>query len=129
MVKFLKQSEIVISYWKNLKDLDYISIRNCIRRLDIRYRRWFSIRKNECIGKPKELWKALKPLGLPKKISSCEMSAQKVNKTVPCDTNLVLGGFKDYYSNLARNLLKKLPKPPNKFTLNTVFHHDKGFSV
>ena len=37
-----------------------------------------------------------------------------------------MGGFTDYYSNLAGNLLKKLPKPPNKFTLNAVFQHYKG---
>ena len=54
------------------------------------------------------------------------MSGLKVNKTVQHDTNLVLSGFKDYYSNLAGKLLKKLPKPPNKFTLNTVFQHYKG---
>ena len=54
------------------------------------------------------------------------MSALKVNKTVQHDTNLVLGGFKDYYFNLAGKLLKKLPKPPNKFTLKTVFQHYKG---
>ena len=87
---------------------------------------YFENKLNECIGKPKELWKALKSLGLPKKISSCEVSTLKVNKTVQHDTNLVLGGFKDYYSNLAGKLLKKLPKPPNKFTLNAVFQHYKG---
>ena len=54
------------------------------------------------------------------------MSALKVNKTVQHDTNLVLGGFKDYYFNLAGKLLKKLPKPPNKFTLKTVFQHYEG---
>ena len=54
------------------------------------------------------------------------MSALKVNKTVQHDTNLVLSGFKDYYSKLAGILLKKLLKPPNKFTLNTVFQHYKG---
>ena len=54
------------------------------------------------------------------------MSALKINKTVQHDTNLVLGRFKDYYSNLAGKLLKKLPKPPNKFALNTVFQHYKG---
>ena len=54
------------------------------------------------------------------------MSALKVNTTVQYDTNLVLGEFKDYYSNLAGNLLKKFPKPPHKFTLNTVFQHYKG---
>ena len=54
------------------------------------------------------------------------MSALKVNKTVQQGNNLSLGGFKDYYSNLARNLLKKLPKAPNKFNLNAVFQHFKG---
>ena len=59
------------------------------------------------------------------------MSAQKVNKTVQHGTNLVLGGFKDYCSNMLEcwktgKLLKKLPKPPNKFTLNTVFQHYKS---
>ena len=87
---------------------------------------YFENKLNECICKPKELWKALKSLGLPIKISSCEVSALKVNKTVKHGTNLVLGGFKDYYSNLAANLSKNLPEPPNKFTLNTVFKHCKG---
>ena len=54
------------------------------------------------------------------------MSALKVHKTVQHDTNLVLGGFKYYYSNLAKKLLKKLPKTPRKFALNTVFQHYKG---
>ena len=70
---------------------------------DIKYIRWLPIRKkcytenkiNECIGKPKELWKALKSLALPKKNFLCEVSALKVNKTVQHDTNLVLGAFKD----------------------------------
>ena len=69
---------------------------------------------------------ALKSIGLTKKISSCEVSGLKVNKIAQHDTNIVLGGFKDYYSNLPGKLLKKFPKPPNKFTLNTVFQHCKG---
>ena len=40
------------------------------------------------------------------------MSALKVNKTVQLDNNLVLGGFKDYNSNLAGIPLEKLPKTP-----------------
>ena len=77
-------------------------------------------------NKPKELWKALKSLGLPDKISSCEVSVLKVNKTVQHDKNLVRSRFKYYASNQARHLLKKLHKSPNKFTLNTVFQNDKG---
>ena len=65
---------------------------------------YFENKLNECIGNPKEFWKALKSLGLPNKTSSCEVNALKVNKTVQHDNNLVLGGFKDYYSSLAGNL-------------------------
>ena len=72
------------------------------------------------IVKLKELWKALKSLDLRNKISSCEVSALKVNKTAQHGKKLVLGGFKDYCYNSAENLLKKLSKPPNKFSLNTV---------
>ena len=52
-------------------------------------------------------------------------SRDEVNKTVQYDKNLVLGGFKYYYSNLAGNLRKIFPKPTNKFTLNTVFQNYK----
>ena len=95
---------------------------------------YFENKLNECISKPKELWKVLKPLGLRLKAfrftSSCEVSALKVNKTVQHDTNLVLGELKDYYGNLARNLLKKLPRPQMKKLLKKLprclFHHYKG---
>ena len=52
----------------------------------------------------------------------------KVNKTVQHDKNFVLGGFKDYYSNLAGNLLNKFSKTPNKFNLNIVFQHYRGIT-
>ena len=52
---------------------------------------YFENKLSESIGKPKELWKALKFLGLPYKISSCRKSALRVNKTVQYDTNVVLG--------------------------------------
>ena len=36
----------------------------------------------ESTGKPKDLWKALKSLGLSYKVSSCEVKALKINNTV-----------------------------------------------
>ena len=87
---------------------------------------YFENKLNEGIDKPKELWKALMSLDLPIKISSCEVSTLKVNKTVQHDINLVLDGFKDHYCNLAVNPLKMLPKLPNKFALHTAFQHYKG---
>ena len=75
---------------------------------------------SESIAKPKDLWKALKSLGLPNKISTCEVNALKINNTVEPDANSVLEGFKNYYSTLADNLVQMLPKAPNKYSINTV---------
>ena len=58
----------------------------------------FEKKLSESIGKPKDLWKALKSLGLPNKISSCEVSALKINNTVEHDANSILEGFKNYCS-------------------------------
>ena len=75
------------------------------------------------IGKPKDLWKALKPLGLSNKVFSCEVSTLKINNTVEHDANSVLAGVKNYYLTLAENLVKMLPKAPNKYSINTVIKY------
>ena len=77
---------------------------------------------SESIGQPKDLWKALKSFGLPNKNSSCEVSALKTNNTVEHDDNLILEGFKNYYSALAENLLNMLPKALNKYSINTRYY-------
>ena len=73
----------------------------------------FENRPNDSIGKPKELWKALKSLGLPSKTSACRTTALNVKNTTSFETKSALDVFKNYYSTLADNLLKKLPTPPN----------------
>ena len=60
---------------------------------------------------------------MPNKISSCEVSALKINNTVEDDTNSILEGFKNYYSTLAENLLNMLPKAPNKCSINNVIKY------
>ena len=77
---------------------------------------------SESVGKPKDLWQALKSLGLPNKISSCKVSALKINNTVEHDANSILG-FKNYYSTLAENLANMLPKALNKYSTNTVIKY------
>ena len=72
-------------------------------------KKFFENRLNDSIGKPRELWKALKSLGLPSKTSVCGTTALKVNNTVSFETKSTLNVFKNYYSTLADNLLKKLP--------------------
>ena len=73
---------------------------------------------SESIGKSKALRKALKSLGLPNKISSCEVSALKIN--TEHDANSILEGFKNHYSTLVENLVNILPKAPNKNSIKSL---------
>ena len=82
-------------------------------------RSFFEKKLSESIAKPQDLWKTLKSLGLPNKISSCEVNALKINNTDEHNANSILEGFKNYYSTLTENLVKMLPKAPNKYSINS----------
>ena len=75
---------------------------------------------NENMGKPKELWKSLKSLGLSSKRSSSSAICLENEGTLSFDPKANAEIFKDFYSNLANELLKKLPNPPNKYGKDTV---------
>ena len=77
----------------------------------------------ESNGRPKDLWKALRSLGLPSKTSSWEVNALKINSKVEHDFNSFLEGFRNYYSTLAENLVKMLPKPTNKYSINSIIKY------
>ena len=66
---------------------------------------------NDNIGKPKELWKSLKSLGLPSKESSSAKICLEKDGILSFDPKTNPEIFKDFYSNLANNLVKKLPPP------------------
>ena len=115
LFKKFKKSKLHID-----KDI-YNAVRYKVRKMIFdKKRSFFEKELSESIGKPKDLWKELKSLGLPHKISSCEVIALKINNTVEHDANLILEGFKNYYSTLAENLVNMLPKAPNKYSINTV---------
>ena len=86
-------------------------------------RAFYETKLTESIGRPKDLWKALKSLGLFSKTPSCEVNALKIKNTVEHDVNSVLEGFRNYYSTLSENLVKMLPKPTNKYSINTVIKY------
>ena len=78
-----------------------------------RKRIFFANKLKECIGKPKDLWKAIKSLGLRKKSGGCIVGALAENQIVKHDAKSILITFKSIYSNLARDLLAKLLKLQN----------------
>ena len=88
---------------------------------------FFENRLNDSIGKPKELWKALKSLGLPSKISVCGATALKVKNTTSFETKLTLDVLKNWYSTSADSLLKKFPTPPNRYTFNSIIQYCRQF--
>ena len=67
---------------------------------------------NENIGKPKELWKSLKSLGLPSKKAHLQQYVlRKKDRISSFDPKANAEIFKDFCSNLVNDLVKKLPNP------------------
>ena len=74
---------------------------------------FFENKLKESIGKPKDLWKAIKSLGLPNKSAGCIVGAPAENQIVKHDTKSTLKTFKSFYSCLVGDLLAKSPRSPN----------------
>ena len=65
---------------------------------------FFENKLKECMGKPKDLWKAIKSLGLPNKSGRCIVGALVEIQIVKNETKSILKTSKSFYSNLAGNL-------------------------
>ena len=87
-------------------------VKNIIKR---KKKEFFENRLAENIGKPRELWKTIKSLGLETKSKSTSNICLKENGVNVFDTKHTANIFKEFFSNLANNLVSKLPKAPNKF--------------
>ena len=111
---------------------NYKKSRNKVQRIIKDKKKNFVIGKlNDNIGKPKELWKSLKSLGLPSKESSSAMICLEKDGILSFDPKTNAEIFKDFYSNLANNLVKKLPTPPppNKYLKTAVNNYYKKLNL
>ena len=72
------------------------------------------------IGKPKELWKTLKSLGLSEKSKTSSKICLGNDRNLSFDPKTNAETFMIFFSNLAKNLVNKLPIAPNRFGLDTV---------
>ena len=89
----------------------------------------FENKLTENIGKPKDLWKTLKSLGLPNKTApNSNIYLEKEGK-IQFDSASTAEIFKDYFSNLAENLVKKLPAAPKRFLQASVELYYKRFDL
>ena len=79
---------------------------------------FYHTKLKENIGKPKELWKTLKTLGLPSKKAPPTKICLKTNDTISFDDATNASIFKNFYSSLADNLVSKLPTAPKRFDIS-----------
>ena len=109
---------------------NYNKSRNKVQRMIKHKKKNFVIGKlNDNIGKPKELWKSLKSLGLPSKESSSATICLEKDGILSFDPKTNAEIFKDFYSNLANNVVKKLPTPPNKYGKTAVNNYYKKLNL
>ena len=90
------------------------------RMIKNKKKNFFTGKLNENIGKPKEFWKSLKSLGLLSRKSSCSTICLEKDGILSFDPKANAEIFKDFYSNLANDLVKMLPNPPNKYGKDAV---------
>ena len=115
---------------KKCDDQNYKKARNRVQTMIKKKKKNFVVDKlNQNIGKPKELWKSLKSLGLPSKQKSSSSLCQEKDGNLSFDHKTNTEIFKDFYSNLANNLVKKLPSLPNKFGKETVKTYYQRFNL
>ena len=100
---------------------------NVQKLIKIKKRDFYQEKLRENVGKPKELWKALKSLGLPPKINTDSQVSLKDGETISFDEKTYNNSFKNFYTNLALNLINKLAHAPNKFALHSVLAYYKRF--
>ena len=114
----------------NNDNLLYKKARNYVQCLIKKKKNQFVKGKlDENIGKPKELWKTLKSLGLSEtKKSGAKICLKKDNK-FSSDSKTNSETFMDFFSNLASDLINKLPAAPNRFGMNTVETYYRKYNL
>ena len=113
----------------NNDNLLYKKARNYVQCLIKKKKKQFVKGKlDENIGKPKELWKTLKSLGLSANKSGGKICLKKQNE-LSFDSKINSETFMEYFSNLASDLVNKLPALPKKFGLKTVEAYYRKYNL
>ena len=99
---------------------------NLIRR---KKKEYYEGKLKQNIGRPKELWKTLKSLGLPHKTAVSSNICLEENEKVVFETQSNANIFKTFFSSLANNLVSKLPDASKKFGLDSVKSYYKKLKL
>ena len=103
---------------------NYKEARNEVQKL-IRTKKkaYFESKLTENAGKPNQLWKCLKSLGLKFERSISNITGLENDKSANFDVKDIAKDFSAYFSNLAENLVSKFPSTLNKYGVLSVAQH------
>ena len=101
------------------KEAKYLAL-NLIKE---KKRKFYKEKLKENIGKPKELWQALKFLGLLSNKGSISNICLKKDDKISFDNKINANTFKDFYCNLTSHLVEKLSPPSNRFGIASVCNY------
>ena len=90
---------------------------------------FFKKRLSKTIDKPKALWESLKSLSMPNKTVISNFNAIEENDYLIYDTRSISKIFKNFFRNLAKSLLIKLPNPRDKYKLESAIICYSGFTI
>ena len=124
LLKKFKKSRLYID-----KELYKKSKYDALKLITSKKQAFFEEKLSETIGKPKELWESLKALGMPNKTVISNFNAIEANDTLTYDTRSISKIFKNFFSNLAKSFLIKLPSPPDKYNLQSVIRYYSSFMI
>ena len=100
---------------------NYKEARNEVQELiHTKKKAYFESKLTKKIGKPKELWKTLKPLGLNFERSISNINCLENDKSANFDVKNISKDFSAYFSNLPENVVSKLPNPSKKYCVLSV---------
>ena len=103
----------------HIDELIYKEAKNTVQGLiKEKKKHFFSKKLEENIGGPKELWKNLRKLGLPKTKTPSSNICLKENDGLSFCSLSIANNFS--LSNLTQNLIEKFPTGPSKFDINSV---------
>ena len=88
-----------------------------------RKKEFYETKLTENIGKPKELWKTLKTMGLPSKKGSLTKICLEKDSITNFDDKKNANIFRNFYNSLAGDLLNNLPPAPMRFGLPSVHQY------
>ena len=102
----------------------YIEAKYNVKKLiKQRKKEFYETKLTENIGKPKELWKTLKTMGLSSKKGSLTKICLEKDSITNFDDKKNANIFRNFYNSLADDLLSNLPPAPMRFGLPSVHQY------